>query len=139
MEKAERSFKAVKEDYPIFCDFVLSFAAKHTDDRRKLNDIEVSLCEVFSNIDFYSASDGKTATDVFVELSVENGTMSIVIADNGMPFNPLENPKPSLEENIKNKVVGGFGIYMVRKLMDDVSYQYSGKNILTLKKKFVEE
>ncbi len=137
--KTERSFKAKREEYPHLCDFVMKFAEKHTDDRRKLNDIELSLGEVFSNIEFYSAGGSKKITDVSVGLSAENGVLSIVFTDDGIPFDPLSKPDPSLEENRKSKVIGGFGIFMVKKLMDDVSYQYNGKNILTLKKKLTEE
>jgi len=134
-----RSFQANHESYPPLCGFVMDFARTYTDNRKCLNDIELSLGEIFSNIAFYSSEDGTALTDVTVALSKENDTLCIEFSDNGIPFNPLDRPKPSLEENRKNKVVGGFGIYMVTQLMDDVSYRYEDKNILTLKKKLLEE
>ncbi len=134
-EKLERSFKASSEEYYGLCDFVIGFAKKHTGDKKILNDLEISLSEIFSNLEFYSSEDKNKRTDVKVALSYDDGTMSIEIADNGIEFNPLDRPKPSATENKKNKIIGGFGIFMVKNLMDEVDYRYEGMNILTLKKR----
>lgn len=134
-ESITGTFKAQRQDYPRLCEFVNGFVSKYTADIKILNDIEISLGEIFSNIEFYSSADKEKITDVSVTLSHGEGRLKIVFKDNGIPFNPLEKAEPSLEENIKNKVVGGFGIFMVRNLMDNVSYQnIDNNNILILEK-----
>jgi len=131
--------KARQEDYPVLLALVLEVAEQHTRNRYLLNDIEMSLGEIFSNIEFYSAADKDTVTDVTVTVSFENGILDITLSDNGVPFNPLKRGEPSLEENRKNKVIGGFGIFLVRKLMDSVTYEYNGNNILRLTKKLEDK
>jgi|GEM_PF-6383089 len=138
-KRAKRCFKATKADYPELCGFISDFVSGYTSDRKTLNDIEISVDEIFSNIQYYSSADESKPTDICLELSCSDGVLSLVFADNGVPFNPLEKAKPSLAENRKNKVIGGFGIFMVRNLMDEVSYQYDNKNILSIKKKLQEK
>ncbi|MGN0381691.1 MAG: ATP-binding protein [Suilimivivens sp.] len=56
--------------------------------------------------------------------------------DQGIPFDPLAKPDPDVTLNAKEREIGGLGIYMMKKMMDEVSYSYEhGHNILTMKKK----
>jgi len=138
-QEAKQSFIADKTDYPRFISFVSDYTAQYTDSLRIKNDIAVVMDELFSNVDYYSTKGSSEPAEVTVELSCEAGVLTIVFADSGAPFNPLLKPEPSPEANRRNKTAGGLGIYMVRKLMDSVSYEYKNKNILTLKKKLLEE
>jgi len=135
---AEQSFVATSQDFLRFREFVMGFAGKYTEDRKTLNDIELSLGEIFSNIQFYGTSDQGTEAEVTAKLTYVGGLLSMEISDTGIAFDPLQQRKPSLEENRKKGILGGFGIYMVRQLMDDLSYEYNGKNTLTLKKRLKE-
>lgn len=57
-------------------------------------------------------------------------------ADYGIPFDPLQKTDPDVTLDAESRSIGGLGIYMVKKSMDDVQYERKGKqNILTLKKK----
>ena len=60
----------------------------------------------------------------------------MVLSDSGTPYDPLKKPDPDLTLPLDKKPIGGLGIYMTKKSMDKVSYEYQdGKNILTLEKK----
>ena len=60
---------------------------------------------------------------------------SITFVDQGIPFDPLSRKDPDTSLGLEEREIGGLGIFLVRKTMDDVSYQYrDGKNILCLKK-----
>ena len=91
--------------------------------------IDVAVDEIFSNIANYAYKpvDGK-ATVGFDEKS-ENKQVEIVFEDSGKPYNPLKKEYP-------NRDIGGLGILIVKKSMDEVLYEYKDKkNILTLRKK----
>ena len=70
-------------------------------------------------------------------MSVEKDPLSVVIVfiDNGKPFNPLEQADPNVRASAKERKEGGLGIFIVKKTMNMVEYDYKdGKNILTIKK-----
>ena len=60
----------------------------------------------------------------------------ILIEDTAPPFNPLLIPEPSITENVEDRKIGGLGIFLIRQVIDEISYRYeNGKNILVLVKK----
>jgi anti-sigma regulatory factor (Ser/Thr protein kinase) len=78
------------------------------------------------------AKDGQTE----ISLAVNDGVIIITFKDSGVPYNPLEKPDPDTEQSADERQIGGLGIFMVKRIMDSVSYQHDGKhNILTLTKR----
>ena len=62
-------------------------------------------------------------------------TVTITFIDQGMPYDPLARTDPDITLPVGERDVGGLGVFMTKKLMDDVLYEYrDGQNILTLKK-----
>ena len=97
--------------------------------------IDVAVEELFVNISSY-AYDPKIGTAV-VQVSVHNVPLSVEITfiDNGKPYDPLVKPDPDVTLDAEHRQIGGLGIFMVKKSMDDVQYEYKdGRNILTIKK-----
>lgn len=73
-----------------------------------------------------------------VECAADAGALRVTIADRGMPFDPRAAPAPDLSTDITQRAVGGLGLYLVRELADDLSYQHdpaSGWNVLTIMKR----
>ncbi len=63
--------------------------------------------------------------------------LTVTIADDGVPFNPLSAKTPDTESSLEDREFGGLGIHLVRSLVDDVSYHRRiDKNVLTLMKRF---
>ena len=61
----------------------------------------------------------------------------IGFVDEGKPYNPLEKEKPDVTVSAKERQIGGLGVFLAQKMMDDISYEFqNGKNILTICKKF---
>lgn len=61
--------------------------------------------------------------------------ITIRFEDGGVPFNPLEQKKPDTAMSWKQRRIGGLGIFILRRKMDDVRYVYeNGRNILTIEK-----
>lgn len=98
--------------------------------------IDIAIDEVFSNIAHYAYCPETGMVTVQVEVIREPLTACITFIDQGTPYNPLSVPEPDTSLSVEERQIGGLGIYLVRKSMDDVSYEYrEGKNILTINKK----
>lgn len=102
--------------------------------RRSLFEINLALDELFTNIISYGFADQSEHT-IRVRISSENNLLTLVLEDDGIPFNPVGSPPAELPCTLEECKVGGLGIHLVRNLMDEVAYSRSGdKNVLTLKK-----
>lgn len=99
--------------------------------------MDVAAEEIFVNIAYYAYPDG--VGDVWVRLLIkkDEGEIELEFADSGVPFNPLDKADPEVEKKVSDDSIGGLGIYMVKKSMDEVSYRYENqKNIFCMKKKY---
>ena len=94
--------------------------------------INTALEEVFVNVAKY-AYDGNGTVEITLSKSKEHVTF--VFKDNGKPFNPLEREDPNINAGSDEREIGGLGIFMVKKIMDKVEYEYRNhQNVLTLVK-----
>ena len=95
--------------------------------------------EIFINIASYAYAPDKGRATVRVEVSGEPVSVTITFIDHGIPYDPLSRQDPDVTKSAEDREIGGLGIFLTRKIMDDLSYEYrDGKNILTLKKKLQE-
>ena len=84
--------------------------------------------EIFVNIVNYSKTE-------FVTINVEydNPTLTIEFIDNGIEFNPLSAESPTMPSDIDEAQVGGLGIYLTKKIADELDYSYiNGENHLKI-------
>ena len=80
-----------------------------------------------------TGEDGRVLVRLETEIRPRAVTISFI--DEGRPFNPLEREDPDVSLSARERKIGGLGIFMVKKSMDDVRYEYrDGKNILTIRK-----
>ena len=98
--------------------------------------IGVAVEEIYVNICHYAYKDKGGSGDAMVKMRVEDGMAEIVFEDSGIQYDPLANEEPDITLSAEERQIGGLGIFITKKTMDDVSYEYKdGKNILTLRKK----
>lgn len=96
--------------------------------------INICLDELFTNIVSYGFKDDMEHLIKF-RLSLDDSLLIINIEDDGVPFNPLEKIDPEFPANLESAKIGGLGIHIIRKLMDNVCYERKqGNNKLTMKK-----
>ena len=77
-----------------------------------------------------------TGGDVTVEAVVWNDRIDFRVIDSGIPFDPTLSPDPDLSADVKDRPIGGLGIYLVKRIMDQVTYaRKDGQNILSMTKK----
>ncbi len=99
-----------------------------------ISQINICVDELFTNIVSYGFKDDLKHMIKFT-INVDNNLLIISIEDDGIPFNPLEKKDPEIPVDVDSAKIGGLGIHIIRKLMDDVCYERKqGKNKLTMKK-----
>ena len=101
-----------------------------------LMQIDLVVEEVFVNIAHYAYKDAVGKAWITCGLDKENNLLTIIFEDEGVQFDPLAKDDPDITASAEEREIGGLGIFLTKKLMDDVSYERKdGKNILTLVKK----
>jgi serine/threonine-protein kinase RsbW len=96
--------------------------------------INLALEEAISNVIFYAFDDEKEH-DIKIVLSLENKTLTIEIIDDGKPFDPTARQQPDVSLPAEDRPIGGLGIFLIRKMMDNVTYtRHNNLNTLTLLK-----
>ena len=97
--------------------------------------IDIAVEELFVNIASYAFDTGIGTAVVQVTVHEEPLSVEITFIDNGRQYDPLAKEDPDTTLSAGQRRKGGLGIFMVKKSMDDVIYEYKdGKNILTIKK-----
>ena len=97
--------------------------------------IEVAVEELFVNIAHYAYT--PNIGDATIQVDINDAReLTVTFIDSGMQYDPLAKPDPDVTLSVEQRKIGGLGIYMVKKSMDDMRYRYEGgKNILTIVKK----
>lgn len=127
--------EACIDNLDIVIDFVNEDLEQHNCESNFQSEIDIAVEEIFMNIARYA-------------YKPENGNVAILISakeefviefeDTGKPYNPLLRSDPDLNIPISERKPGGLGIFLVKQLMDKVSYaRVDNKNVLTMTKKTV--
>lgn len=118
---------------------VIDFVDSHLDlvdcPMKSKMQLDLAVEEIFVNIAKYAYAPGFGKATVRVEVSGDPVTVCITFIDRGIPYDPLKKVDPDVTLSADEREIGGLGIFMTKKVMDDISYEYkNGQNILTLKK-----
>ena len=127
---------AQPENLPRVQSFVTQLLEEAACPMKTMMQIDVIVEEVFVNIAHYAYGTERGKAAVRAEISEKPPVVTITFADRGMPYDPLAREDPDVTLPAEQRQIGGLGIYMTKKMMDEVRYEYrDGQNILTLKKK----
>ena len=98
--------------------------------------IQLAADEASTNVIEY-AYDGVEDGKIEIDCITTDGELKIVMRDQGKSFDPSSVPEPNVKGDLAERKIGGLGIYLMRKLMDEVSYETSaeGDNLLTMTKR----
>ena len=114
-------------------DFVDGFLEAMDCPMKTMTQIDIAVEEIFVNIAHYAYG----ACDGIAQISItdDDGVAEITFKDSGTPYDPLSRPDPDTTLSAEERQIGGLGIYIVKKTMDRVSYEYrDGFNIFTIRK-----
>ena len=132
---AEKTFDAAVDQL----DEVLAFVTDQLDQldcppKHRIQ-IEVAVEELFVNIASYAYRPGTGTADVTVEAFDNPKAVEITFRDAGVPYDPLAKQDPDISLSADDRQIGGLGIFMVKKTMDDMRYEYKdNQNVLTIRK-----
>ncbi len=97
--------------------------------------IDIAIDELFGNIAHYAYNPEVGPATVRVDVLQEPLSVIVTFIDNGVAYDPLAKEEPDVSLSAEEREIGGLGIYMVKKSMDEISYEYKdGQNILRIKK-----
>ena len=97
--------------------------------------IDVAVEEIFVNIASYAYAPGVGDAVVRFESSQDPASVTITFVDSGVPYDPVQKDDPDVTLSAEERGIGGLGIYMAKKAMDDMQYVYrDGQNILSISK-----
>ena len=130
-----KSFKAIESELPHVQDYVEKELLKYGIDLKTMNQIHLVVEEIFVNIASYAYPNKDGECTLKIE-NIEDGNFAFTFEDEGIRFNPLEQKDPDITLGAEEREIGGLGIFITKKTMDDVKYTYeNGKNILSMTKK----
>jgi len=99
--------------------------------------IDIAIEEIFVNIAHHAYPEGEGEAVICISDDRDNNCVTVIFEDQGIRYDPLRNEDPDITLPAEDRPVGGLGIFIVRKSMDEVSYEYKdGKNILTIRKSY---
>ncbi len=128
----EKTVEAEKENIAPLLHFMEEFARQEGFPEKFTNNLMIIGDELISNIIKYAYED---KGDIFIRLMKDEKVFVLTIIDQGKPFNALEQEGAKLEGEAENQPIGGLGLFMVKNMMDNITYDYRNKkNILILRK-----
>lgn len=127
-------FPAKLEHLPAMLECIRGAAREQGFDEKKLNQLRLAAEEVLVNVINY-AYPGKNG-DIEITLKPQGKAgLTVTVTDKGIPFDPLSVPEPDINSPLEKRKIGGLGIFLVRKLMDEAKYTRAGdRNIFTFTK-----
>jgi anti-sigma regulatory factor (Ser/Thr protein kinase) len=134
-ENNELVIAAELKNLPCVLDFIEGHLEGTSISIKQKMQILVAVEEIFVNIASYAYAPDQGNAIVRIEFSDEPVEVTITFMDNGIPFDPLQKRDPDVTLSAEERRIGGLGIFMTKKTMDSVDYEYkNGQNILRLKK-----
>lgn len=118
-------------------DFINEELEAHDVPMKVIMQLDIAIEEIFVNIAHYAYNPEIGEAAITVDVQDDPPCVEVCFIDRGKPYDPLSREDPDVTLGVEDREIGGLGIYMVKKSMDDVSYTYEdGQNMLTIRKRF---
>jgi len=131
----KKRFNPIKDKSSEIIEFLMSSPDMPSDDALCFK-LRLSIEEAVENVVRYAYNGGIGWLEAGTSLDQDKLLLTIELRDAGVPFNPLEKEDPDITLSAEEREVGGLGIFLCKKMMDNLSYRYEdGNNILTMTKK----
>jgi len=138
METVERTFVANLATIPSMMEFVSATAESFGVHPKRIMHLELAVEEATANICSYAYE--IPPGEVTIKISREIEMFRIELIDSGVPFDPMAMETPDLKAELESRQVGGLGVFLIRRMLDDVHYSRSGtQNVLSLAVRYGEK
>lgn len=132
----ELDIEAVVDNLSTLLEFVDEQLEKTACSTKIRMQIDIAVEEIFVNIASYAYDPETGPATVRVEVMPDGSAVTITFIDRGMPYDPLSKEDPDIRLSADERQIGGLGIFLVKKSMDHVKYEYINEyNILTIMKR----
>jgi anti-sigma regulatory factor (Ser/Thr protein kinase) len=126
---------ALTENLDKMLDFILTGVKELKLESKLLYQLRLASEEALVNIINYAYGNMTGNIEIAFKFDPESKNLTIQISDWGKPFDPLSQPEPDINIDYEQRKIGGLGIHMIRKIMNEVNYErINDKNVLTMKK-----
>lgn len=133
-EESGITLSATDENLSAATAYIINYVKGAGVSEKFIRQVELVVEEIFVNIAHYAYA--PQTGDVRISAEIKGDMLKITFTDEGKPYNPLEKPDPDTTLDATEREIGGLGIFMTKKLTDNVEYEYAnGENILILEKK----
>lgn len=129
-EKFERTFQSLE---PIF-ELTESFFSQEGIDRSHLFPVSFAVEELFTNMVKYNAD---SDSDILLSIEKTDGAVVVSLTDyDSASFDVTKAPAPDVDAPLADRPIGGLGLHLVRKMVDDIEYEHSGRETrITIKRR----
>ncbi len=99
--------------------------------------LDMAVEELFVNIANYAYAPGSGTATIRIRTCSSPRSVTVTLIDEGVPFDPTKKQDPDTSLSAQDRSIGGLGIFMAKKSVDEMKYEYvNGQNRLTLHKRF---
>ena len=131
-----KTFSAKVDALPDVLGFVERTLELYACPMKTRTEICVVMEEMFVNVARYAYGDGEGDVTLSIHFEEESRAVTFCMSDKGIPFDPLKKSDPDITLPSEEREVGGLGIFIAKKTMDEINYVYeNGRNTLTMIKK----
>ena len=132
----KREFDAKVDELPNVISFIENELKEFDFSHKIITQFNLVVEELFVNVASYSYKDNENGKcKITIDYNQDKQEVTLSIEDNGIKFNPLEIEDPDTTLSAEERPIGGLGILLVKKNMDNIEYKYEdNKNILILRK-----
>lgn len=130
----EKKFGARVDNLHHVLEFLESELENHECSMKISTALAIAIEELFVNVASYSYPDGEGDCTLKIDFDGDDCIMTLI--DKGIPFDPVAKTDPDISLSAEERDIGGLGILMVKKTMDDMRYERKDdQNILVMRKR----
>ncbi|MBQ7705320.1 MAG: ATP-binding protein [Selenomonadaceae bacterium] len=131
------TIEATLENLPAVTEFITSSLEEKDCSIKIIMQMELVIEEIYVNVASYAYRPNIGTVTIYKSFEDTPPAITVTFVDSGTPYNPLEHEDPDINAGIDARQIGGLGIFLVKKNVDEISYERKdGQNILTFKKFF---
>lgn len=135
MEIIEKTVEANVDNLHIVLEFLEEQLEAHEASMKVINVMSISVEEMFANVCMYAYEGIEGPKECTIGIGFDGDVANVTLTDGGLEFNPLEKDDPNIHASAEERGIGGLGIFMVKKYMDECTYErIDNKNIFTMRK-----